>query len=257
VGPPPPHTHTHTHTRARTSLAQSELQKHNKFVVVQSAQQWQAKARESASSRDSATEDAVAAKSGSDRSSWAPGDIVTVVIPRGPNGIGMKLVEDDGSVFVTKTVKGSTSEQVLGTSKALGPNGLQILRVFGSEFVGKSECVELVKSQPDTGVELELRVLDGYGDDGGEGDDAELDPNAEERQQCVKILSQVRCAWFSAVVHVWCWSTSHTLTHSLTHTHTSLFISLSGRHCDRPIYVYRRASRSCECPRRSNQRKGR
>lgn len=125
------------------------------------------------------------------KSSWAPGDIVTVTIPRGAAGIGMKLLEDDGAVFVTKTVKGSTSEQVLGSTKALGPNGIQILRVFGSDFVGKSECVELIKSQPDNSVELELRVLEGYGDDGGGGGDAVPDIDAEERQRCVKILSEV------------------------------------------------------------------
>ena len=42
-----------------------------------------------------------------------PGEVFVRRIPRGPKGVGMKLEErNDGTVYVTSTVKGSTSEQV-------------------------------------------------------------------------------------------------------------------------------------------------
>jgi hypothetical protein len=101
-------------------------------------------------------------RSSSVKRTWHPGQITTVTIARNSNGIGMKLVErDDGAVLVVKTTKGSTSEQVLGSTRSLGPTGLQILSVFGQPFSGKDECIELIKSQPERStIELEVRVAE-------------------------------------------------------------------------------------------------
>ena len=101
-------------------------------------------------------------RSSSVKRTWHPGQVTKVMIPRSPSGVGMKLVErDDGTVLVVKTTKGSTSEQVLGSTRSLGPTGLQILSVFSQPFRGKDECIELIKSQPERSeIEIEVRVAD-------------------------------------------------------------------------------------------------
>jgi len=86
------------------------------------------------------------------------GKVYVDSVPRGKKGLGIKLEErDDGAVYAVKTVSGSTSEKVLGSTKFLGPRGLRILKVQGNQFSGKSGCLALIKSvPPDTDVQFEV-----------------------------------------------------------------------------------------------------
>jgi hypothetical protein len=86
---------------------------------------------------------------------WQPGEVIVQTIEKGPKGVGMKLDEREGGVYVTKTTRGSPSEQAIGSTEFLGPRGLRILKVQGQVPRTKADCVSLIKGSQGA-VEIEF-----------------------------------------------------------------------------------------------------
>lgn len=97
---------------------------------------------------------------------WNPNELVRETIHKGPKGVGMKLKERNGRVYVTHTTKGSPSERVLGSTKHLGPEGLRIVSVNGVQPEGKAECVAAIKASSDS-VEVEVVLEPFVSEDAG------------------------------------------------------------------------------------------
>jgi len=81
--------------------------------------------------------------------SWPVGELVNARIARAKDGLGLKLTERNGAVYVTRTTPGSSSEQALGSMSSLGSSGLRVISVFGQGFDGRAGCVDLLKSSPE------------------------------------------------------------------------------------------------------------
>lgn len=99
---------------------------------------------------------------------WAVGKKSVEKIPKSAtSGLGVKIEErDNGTVYIIRTTKGSSSERVLGSTRFLGPQGLRILKVDGQTFDDKTSCVALIKGTTSDAVRFEVVLERVVGDIG-------------------------------------------------------------------------------------------